>query len=87
MVYVLTQDGQPLMPTNRHGKVSIISVLFEYAPERAYEIVQGGFTEDNKYNDLLKAYDFRLQKKLNEWLTDKAKSEGWKLNDSTGSDY
>lgn len=21
MVYVLTQDGQPLMPTNRHGKV------------------------------------------------------------------
>ena len=49
---------------------SVISVLFEYNPERAYEIMQGGYTEDNKYNDLLKAYDFRLQKKLNEWLTD-----------------
>lgn len=50
---------------------SIISVLFEYNPERAYEIIQGGCVEDGKYNDLLKAYDFRLQKMLNEWLIDK----------------
>ena len=48
---------------------SIISVLFEYNPERAYEIMQGGYVEDNIHNDLLKAYDFRLQQKLNEWLT------------------
>lgn len=50
---------------------SVISVLFEYNPERAYEIIQGGYVEDGCHNDLLKVYDFRLQKKLNEWLIDK----------------
>lgn len=50
---------------------SVISVLFEYNPERAYEIIQGGYVEDGYHNDLLKAYDFRLQKKLDEWLIDK----------------
>lgn len=55
---------------------SIIGVLFEYNPKRAYEIMQGGYAEDNKHNDLLKSYDFRLQKKLNQWLAEiKSESE------------
>lgn len=54
---------------------SVISVLFKYNPKRAYEIIQGGYIEDNKNNNLLKAYDFQLQKKLNEWLTNKTESE------------
>lgn len=56
---------------------SVISVLFEYNPERAYQIIQGGYIEDDKYNDLLEAYDFRLQKTLNEWLIGKAYREGY----------
>ena len=49
----------------------VISVLFDYDPERAYEIIQGGYVEDGKYNDLLKGYDFQLQKKLNKYLESK----------------
>lgn len=55
---------------------SVISVLFKYNPERACEIIQGGYIEDNVDNDLLKAYDFRLQKKLNEWKANKEELKG-----------
>lgn len=54
---------------------SVISVLFEYNPKRAYEIMQGGYVEDGKHNDLLKMYDFRLKKKLNQWLEEKRDEE------------
>lgn len=54
---------------------SIISVLFEYNPKQAYEIMQGGYVEDGMHNDLLNGYDFRLQEKLNEWLLDTLESE------------
>ncbi|SDB15215.1 hypothetical protein [Eubacterium oxidoreducens] len=49
---------------------SVISVLFECNPERAYEIMQGGYEEDGTYIDILKGYDFRLQKKLDEYLSE-----------------
>ena len=39
---------------------SVIKVLQEYNPERAAEIIKGGYVEDNKYNDLLKARDYQL---------------------------
>ena len=39
---------------------SIISVLREYNPERAKEIIQGGFIEDGRYNDLLSQYNFNI---------------------------
>ena len=54
---------------------SIIGVLFEENPERAYEIIQGGYVEDGMHNDLLNGYDFRLKEKLNEWLLDALESE------------
>lgn len=54
---------------------NIISVLFEYNPERAYEIIQGGYVEDGMHNDLLNGYDFRLQEKLDKWLLDILESE------------
>lgn len=39
---------------------SVIKVLQEYNPERATEIIKGGYVEDNKYNELLKARDYHL---------------------------
>lgn len=54
---------------------SIISVLFEYNPERAYEIMKCGYVEDEMHNDLLNGYNFRLQEKLNEWLLDESDGE------------
>ena len=54
---------------------SIISVLFEYNPERACEIIEGGFTEDGCFNDILDSYDFKLQEKYKKYYMNKAESE------------
>ncbi len=54
---------------------SVISVLFEYEPERACEIIEGGFTEDGYNNDILSGYDFSLQEKYDEVQTDYALGE------------
>ena len=43
---------------------SVISVLLKYNPERACEIMQGGYEEDGCYNDLLAGYDYNLLDKL-----------------------
>ena len=32
---------------------SVIEVLFNYNPERATEILHGGYEEDGKYNDII----------------------------------
>lgn len=50
---------------------SVISVLFEYNPERACEIIEGGFTEDGYHNDILKSYDFELQEKYKKYYMNK----------------
>ena len=55
---------------------SIISVLFEYNPERACEIIEGGFTEDGCSNDILDSFDFKLQEKYKKYYMNKAESEG-----------
>lgn len=54
---------------------SIISVLFEHNPERAHEIINGGCVEDGKYEDLLEQYDFRLNEKLNKYLSKQQKEK------------
>ena len=52
---------------------SIISVLFEHNPERACEIIEGGFTEDGRFNDVLSNYDFKLQEKYNKYYMNKGR--------------
>lgn len=54
---------------------SIISVLFEYNSERACEIIEGGFTEDEHFNDILGNYDFKLQEKYKKYHINKSESE------------
>ncbi len=39
---------------------SVIYVLQEYNPERAAEIIKGGYVEDNRFNDLLQERDYQL---------------------------
>lgn len=46
---------------------SVISVLFEYNPKRACEIIKGGFTEDGCFNDILSSFDFELQEKYKKY--------------------
>jgi hypothetical protein len=54
---------------------SIISVLFEHNPERAREIMNGGYVDDEKYENLLEQYDFRLDEKLNKYLSKQQKEK------------
>lgn len=54
---------------------SVISVLFEHNPERAHEIMDGGYVDDEKYENLLEQYDFRLEEKLNEYLSKQQKEK------------
>jgi hypothetical protein len=39
---------------------SVIKVLQEYNPERAAEIIKGGYVEDGKFNSLLQERDYQL---------------------------
>lgn len=54
---------------------SIISVLFEHNPKRAHEIMNGGYVDDGKYENLLERYDFRLDEKLNKYLLKQQKEK------------
>lgn len=54
---------------------SIISVLFEHNPERAHEIMDGGYVDDGKYENLLEQYNFRLDEKLNKYLSKQQKEK------------
>lgn len=60
--YIYVNEYGDFCGTSKHIGLlvdeSVISVLFKHNPERAHEIVQGGYMEDNKYNDLLKKYNF-----------------------------
>lgn len=52
---------------------SVISVLFEYNPKRACEIIEGGFTEDGRFNDILSSFDFKLQEKYKKYYMSESK--------------
>lgn len=49
---------------------SVIDVMIEENPQRAYEIMEGGFVEDGRYTKLLKSYDFHLIEKMNDLIGD-----------------
>lgn len=54
---------------------SVISVLFEYNPKRACEIIEGGFTEDGCFNDILSDFDFKLQEKYKKYYEESEDKE------------
>ena len=41
-----------------------LSILIEKNPQRVYEIIQGGFKEDKRHQELLKSYDFHLRERM-----------------------
>lgn len=47
---------------------SILSVLIEENPQRAYEIMQGSFEEDKRHQELLKSYNFHLMERMSDLL-------------------
>lgn len=45
----------------------VLRVLADLKPSRAFEVIEGGFTDDGQYNDLIQNYSSSIQTKLQKW--------------------
>jgi hypothetical protein len=62
----------------------VISVLTTQKPGRALEIIEGGFIEDEQYNDLIQNYSSSTQLKLQKWCKKYKKEMGKRTEQVNG---